>query len=62
MWHSKPVQGSLGCGLWKSIRMRGDLFFLQCFWFEVGSDSQIRFWYDCWCEDQPSKMRFPVLF
>ena len=31
MWHSKPVQGSLGCGLWKSIRMRGDLFFYSAF-------------------------------
>ena len=28
----------------------------------MGSGSQIQFWHDCWCWDQPLKLMFPVLF
>lgn len=44
-WYSKPVRDAHGCGLWKSVRMRGVLF-LQCIWFDAGLDSQIRLWHD----------------
>jgi hypothetical protein len=30
--------------------------------FEVGDGTQIRFWHDIWCGDQPLKECFPELF
>ena len=41
--------------------MWGDRFF-QCLHFKVGVGGRIKFWHKCWCGDQPSKMRFPMLF
>ena len=30
-WYSKPVRDAHGCGLWKSVRMRGVPFFYSAF-------------------------------
>jgi hypothetical protein len=58
---TKQVERPFGVGVWKHIR-RGWKFFSKFIKFEVGDGTQIRFWQDVWCGDQPFKESFPVLF
>lgn len=36
--------------------------FSQKILFEIGVGSQVRFWHDCWCSDQPLKVAFLVFY
>ena len=60
-WCTKQVEMPFGVGVWKHIRRWWQLFskFIS---FEVGDGTQIRFWHDIWCGDQPLKEYFPELF
>jgi hypothetical protein len=60
-WCSKEVFGPFGVGLWKHIR-RGWDFFARNVRFEVGLGSTILFWHGTWCENQPSKHAFLLLY
>lgn len=46
--------------LWRYIR-KGWNDFQNRLTFVVGNGDNVRFWDDCWYEDQPLKMRFPSL-
>jgi hypothetical protein len=59
-WRTKQVEMPFGVGVWKHIR-RWELFF-KFIKFEVGDGTQIRFWHDIWCGDQPLKESFLELF
>jgi hypothetical protein len=60
-WCSKPVLGTYGVSLWKSIWKDWDSFrrFIN---FEVGDGSKVIFWHDVWCGVTPLKEVFPDLF
>lgn len=58
---TKRVNGSHGCGLWKSIRMGRDTF-ARHLGFEVGKGNRVRVWHDRKCGEVPLKEAFPVLF
>jgi hypothetical protein len=60
-WCTKQVERPFGVGVWKHIR-RGWKIFSKFIRFKVGDGTQIRFWHDVWCGDQPLKESFPVLF
>ena len=36
--------------------------FSQHIWFEIGVGNRVKFWQDCWCEDQPLQLTFLVLY
>lgn len=44
-WTMKPICGTHGFGVWRSIRMGWDTF-LHYIQFDVGLGDQIRFWHD----------------
>ena len=57
----KLVRGSHGCGLWKNIRMRWDKFLLYI-QFDIGLGNYIRFWHDDWCNEEPLRLVYLVLY
>jgi hypothetical protein len=60
-WCTKVVERPYGVGVWKLFQ-RGWEVFSKFISFDVGDGSHIRFWYDNWCRDQPSKKAFSKLF
>jgi hypothetical protein len=60
-WCTNQVMRSYGVGVWKHIR-RGWEYFSKYITFEVGDGSQISFWHDTWCGDQPLKESYPELY
>jgi hypothetical protein len=60
-WCTNQVMGTYGVGVWKHIR-RGWECFSKFIKFEVGDGSQISFWHDIWCGDQPLKVSYPELY
>ena len=60
-WCTKPVLGTYGVSVWKSIRS-GWLDFSKFLWFDVGDGTRIKFWEDVWCRDCSLKEAFLELY
>ena len=60
-WCTKPVLGTYGVSVWKSIRS-GWLDSSKFLQFDVGDGTRIKFWEDVWCRDCSLKEAFPELY
>ena len=60
-WCTKPVLGTYGVSVWKSIRSAW-LDFSKFLRFDVGDGTRIKFWEDVWCKDCSLKEAFPKLY
>ena len=60
-WCSHRVHVLYGVGLWKFIRAGWDDF-SRSLAFQVGDGTWVKFCLDTWCEVQPLRDSFPVLF
>ena len=60
-WFTKPVLGTYGVSVWKSIRS-GWLDFSKFLQFDVGDGTRIKILEDVWCRDCSLKEVFPELY
>ena len=60
-WCTKPVLGTYGVSVWKSIRS-GKLDYSKFLRFDVGDGTWIKFWEDVWCRDCSLKEAFTELY
>ena len=60
-WCTKPVSGTYGVIVWKSIRS-GWLAFFNFLWYDVGDGTDVKFWEDVWCGVCSLKEVFPKLY
>ena len=60
-WCTKPVLGTYGVSMWKSIRS-GWLDFSKFLQFDVGYGTRIKFWEGVRCKDCSLKEAFPKLY
>ena len=60
-WCTKPVTGTYGVSVWKSIRS-GWMGFSKFLQFDVGDGTRVKFWEDEWYRDCALKVAFPELY
>lgn len=60
-WCSIEPSGPFAVGLWKNIKKRWMMFSSHTR-FEIGDNSNIRFWHDAWCGEKALKEVFSYLF
>ncbi|XP_050252211.1 uncharacterized protein LOC126698794 [Quercus robur] len=60
-WCTKPVTGTYGVSVWKSIRS-GWMDFSKFLQFDVGDGTRVKFWEDEWYRDCALKVAFPELY
>lgn len=60
-WCSNPIGGSHRVSSWKYIQEGWDSFYHQIS-FQVGYGSNVQFWHDWWCGEQPLQHAFSRLF
>ena len=60
-WKPKEAKGPYGAGLWKDITKEAN-WISECWKFNIGDGSRVRFWTDHWCGSTTLSVSFPSLF
>ena len=60
-WCTKPMTGTYGVSVWKSIRS-GWMDFSKFLRFDVGDGTKVKFWEDEWCRDCALKVAYLELY